>query len=79
MIVEQLREQTGLSPIECSIASYFLEAGEALRDQSARSIGARLNIAASTVSRLCKHLGYEGYNDFRDAYLDELRYLSSAF
>ncbi len=79
MIVEQLREQPGLSPIERSIASYFLEAGEALREQSARSIAAKLYTAPSTVSRLCKRLGYEGYTDFRDAYLDELRYLSSAF
>ncbi len=79
MIVEQLREQADFSPIERRVACYFLEAKDALRDQSARSIGTRLDIAASTVSRLCKHLGYAGYNDFRDAYLDELRYLSSAF
>ncbi len=79
MIVEQLREQTGFSPIECAISSYFLEEGESLRDQSARSIAARLYTAPSTVSRLCKRLGYDGYKDFRDAYLDELRYLSSAF
>lgn len=79
MIAEQLREQAGLSPIERTIANYFLDAGDALHDQSARSIGARLNIAASTVTRLCKRLGYRGYNDFRNAYLDELRYLSSAY
>ena len=79
MIVQQLREQKGFSPIEQSIANYFLEAGEGLREQSARSIASKLYTAPSTVSRLCKHLGYAGYNDFRDDYLDELRYLSSAF
>lgn len=79
MIVEQLKEQAGFTPIERSIADYFLEAGEALREQSARSIAAKLYTAPSTVSRLCKRLGYAGYNDFRDDYLDELRYLSSAF
>ena len=79
MIVEQLKEKSGFSPIERSIADHFLEAGEALREQSARSIAARLYTAPSTVSRLCKRLGYSGYNEFRDAYLDELRYLSSAF
>lgn len=79
MIVEQLKEQADLSPVERSIADYFLEAGDALRDQSARSIAAKLYTAPSTVSRLCKRLGFEGYNDFRDTYLDELRYLSSAF
>ena len=77
MIVEQLREQAGFSPIERSIADHFLSAGEALREQSARSIAARLYTAPSTVSRLCKRLGYSGYNEFRDASLDELRYLSS--
>ena len=79
MIVEQLREQDAFSPIERSVADYFLEAGDGLRDQSARSIAAKLYTAPSTVSRLCKRLGYDGYTDFRDAYLDELRYLSSAF
>lgn len=79
MIVEQLRDQDSFSPIEQTIADHFLAAGEALRDQSARSIAAQLYTAPSTVSRFCKRLGYEGYPDFRDAYLDELRYLSSAF
>ena len=79
MIVEQLRGQAGFSPIERTIADHFLAAGETLREQSARSIAAKLYTAPSTVSRLCKRLGYSGYNDFRDAYLDELRYLSSAF
>lgn len=79
MIVQQLREQAGFSPIERSIAEHFLSAGEALREQSARSIAAQLYTAPSTVSRLCKRLGYSGYNEFLDAYLDELRYLSSAF
>jgi len=79
MIVEQLKEQEGFSSIECSIANYFLEAGEALREQSARSIATKLYTAPSTVSRFCKRLGYEGYSDFRDDYLDELRYLSSSF
>ncbi len=79
MLVEQLKEKAGFSPIEGSIANHFLEAGETLREQSARSIAAQLYTAPSTVSRLCKRLGYSGYNEFRDAYLDELRYLSSAF
>ena len=79
MIVQQLREQEGFSPIERSVAKYFLDAGESLREQSARSIAAKLYTAPSTVSRFCKRLGYDGYNDFRDDYLDELRYLSSAF
>lgn len=79
MIGEQLKERSGFSAIECSIADYFLEAGSTLREQSARSIAAKLYTAPSTVSRLCKHLGFSGYNEFREAFLDELRYLSSAF
>jgi DNA-binding MurR/RpiR family transcriptional regulator len=58
MIVEQLQEKAGFSPIERSIADHFLEAGESLREQSARSIATRLYTAPSTVSRLCKRLGY---------------------
>lgn len=79
MLFEQLKQQKDFSPIERSIANHFLGAGEALRDQSARSIAAELYTAPSTVSRFCKRLGYSGYNDFRNAYLDELRYRSAAF
>lgn len=79
MIAEQLHAQEDFSDIERSIATYFVEQGMALQGQSARSIAARLYTAPSTVSRLCKRLGFGGYTDFRDAYLDELRYLSSAF
>lgn len=79
MIVEQLQERQGLSPIERDLADYFIAAGESLRTQSARSIAVELHTAPSTVSRFCKRLGYGGYNDFRDAYLEELRYVSSAF
>ena len=68
--LKQLQEKAGFSPIECSIADHFLAVGESLREQSARSIAARLYTAPSTVSRLCKRLGYSGYNEFRDAYLD---------
>ena len=37
MIVERLHEQNDLSPVERTIAQYFLKAGESLREQSARS------------------------------------------
>lgn len=56
-----------------------LRRGDTLREQSARSIATKLYTAPSTVSRFCKRLGYDGYSDFRDDYLDELRYLSSSF
>ena len=79
MIIEQLQEKAGFSPIECSVADLFLEEGEGLRNQSARSIAAKLYTAPSTITRLCKRMGYSGYGEFRDLYLDELRYLTGSF
>lgn len=79
MIIEQLQEKAGFSPIECSVADLLLEEGEGLRNQSARSIAAKLYTAPSTITRLCKRMGYSGYGEFRDLYLDELRYLTGSF
>ena len=50
MIIEQLQEKAGFSPIECSVADLFLEEGEGLRNQSARSIAAKLYTAPSTIA-----------------------------
>lgn len=79
MIIEQLQEKAGFSPIECAVADFFLDEGEGLRNLSARSIAAKLYTVPSTITRLCKRMGYSGYNEFRDLYLDELRYLMGSF
>ncbi|WP_136194145.1 MurR/RpiR family transcriptional regulator [Actinomyces procaprae] len=79
MIREDLQDKTGFSAAESAVADHLLQLGAAIRGLSARAIARQVHTAPSTVVRLCQRLGFEGYPDFRDAYLDELRYLSSAF
>ncbi|WP_103061503.1 MurR/RpiR family transcriptional regulator [Actinomyces qiguomingii] len=79
MIKEDLQDKTGFSAAESTVADHLLQLGATIRGLSARAIARQIHTAPSTVVRLCQRLGFEGYPDFRDAYLDELRYLSSAF
>lgn len=79
LIHERLSDQSNMSYIEKNIADYFLENPQALRELSARKLAEKLFIATSTISRFCKKVGYIGYNDFKEAYLEENNYLQSHF
>ena len=79
LIHERLNNQSNMSDIEKDIANYFLENPQALKELSARKLAEKMFIATSTISRFCKKIGYIGYNDFKDAYLEESNYLQSHF
>ncbi|MFQ9921940.1 MAG: MurR/RpiR family transcriptional regulator [Beduini sp.] len=44
-----------------------------------RYIAEKLFTAPSTIVRLCQKIGFQGYNQFREAYLQEQVYLSKHF
>lgn len=79
MIEDKLKARNGFSDVEKIVADYILDKREAIREESARHIAAQTYTSAASVTRLCQRLGYEGYHDFREAYLNELAYLSSHF
>lgn len=78
-IRDQLTNVHAYSPGEQLVAAYFLDQGEELAHKSARGIAADLYLSAPSVVRFCQKLGFAGYPEFRDAYLEELAYLSSHF
>ncbi len=79
LIRERLAQRADFSQADCAIADYILQRGAALQGESARHIAAAAYTSASSVVRLCQKLGFEGYNQFRDAWLAEGRYLSGHF
>ncbi|WP_028043249.1 MurR/RpiR family transcriptional regulator [Candidatus Stoquefichus massiliensis] len=79
LIHEKLKQREHYTNIECSIADYVLQQEEGLEHQSARSIANQLYMAPSTVVRFFQKLGFQGFNDFKSAYLEEVKYLSSHF
>lgn len=78
-IREMLQNKENFSNVESVIADYLLEIKEGIKNESSRHIADSLYISAPSIVRLCKKLGYKGYNDFKDAYLSELDYFSSHF
>lgn len=79
LIKERLKQQDGFTDIDCAIADFFLAEGETVRSLSVRQIAEQLYVAPSSVMRFCRRMGYPGFQDFKKAYLEELRYLTSHF
>lgn len=79
LIQNILKEKDQFSYVEGLVADYILMQQNDLANQSARFIAKQINTAPSTVIRLCQKIGYEGFNDFKQAFLREIEYLSSHF
>lgn len=79
LIKEKLKLKRDFSYNECCVAEYLLNNEQLLKDLSARFIASKTYTSASSVVRLCKKLGYDGFNDFKEDYLKELKYSESNF
>lgn len=79
LIHEQLNDQKKMSEIDQQIANFFLENPRELKQLSARKLAEKMYVAPSTISRFCQKIGYVGYNEFKEAYIEEYNYLQSHF
>lgn len=79
LILDKLKNDEVFSDAEKSIAAYFLERQLSLEGESIRHVAQATFTSPATVMRFCQRMGFEGYADFRDAYLKETAYLSSHF
>ena len=79
LITERLKEQKDFSKVDTVIADYFLNEENEWAEKSLRQIAQLLFVSPSSIVRLCHKIGFEGFLDFRTAYLHELNYLSSDF
>ena len=79
MIIDILKEKKNFSSIECSLADYFLKNPYELEKRSAREIAKNLYVSASAITRFCQKIGYDGYNEFKSAFISEYSYLNSHF
>lgn len=79
LLFERLSDQSHMTELEKSIANYFLNVGHHLDKKSSRSIASELFVSPSTISRFCQLVGYSGFNQFKESYLKDLKYLDSHF
>ncbi|MFV0395794.1 MAG: MurR/RpiR family transcriptional regulator [Coprobacillaceae bacterium] len=79
LVKEKLEQREKFSDLEKIIANYILEKAEKIKVETVRSIADKTYSSPSSVMRFFQKIGYEGYNEFKEEYLKELKYLSSHF
>lgn len=79
LIQEKLKNDNHFSNIEKAIAQYLLENQHQIKKASVRFIAEQTYTSPSSIMRFCQKLGFNGYTDFKEAYLEEIHYLSSHF
>ncbi len=76
MILNKI-EKTHFSESEANIMRYILRSGEKIADMTTKDIAEATFTSAPLCIRIAKKLGYEGWNDFKKAFLKELEYMYS--
>lgn len=67
------------SPSEKIIVDYILEKENKIKNSSTKMIADETYTSPSTLVRISKKLGYNGWNDFKSAYFEEVDYLNTHF
>ena len=75
LITERLRLKDIMSKTEEELADFFLREGENLKKYSSRSLAEATYTSPATIVRMCKRLGFAGFDDFKEQFLAEIRYL----
>lgn len=75
LIIDKLQNQKCMTVAEAGIASYLVAYGRDLKRYSTRDLADATYTSAATVVRLCKKLGFSGFNDFKERFLEEQRFL----
>jgi len=63
---------------ERTAAEYLLEHPGAVLDSNIRDLAAKIYVSPSTIIRLCQHIGFRGYREFRQAVIYELALYQSS-
>ncbi len=79
MIEDQLHKQESMTFTEKKIADYFLQVQDKIKAQSAHQIASQLYVHPSMITRFCQKLGFQGYNDFQNQYIEEIQYRQTHF
>lgn len=79
LLEEKLRHQSNMSPGEKSVADHILSLGKELKRYSTRNLADLSYTSPPTVIRLCKKMGYSGFEQLKEQYCTELDYLEQDF
>ena len=74
MLIHKI-ENTHFSESESIIIDYLLKKGEEIKDMTISQISQQTYTSPSLLIRISKKLGYNGFNEFKAAYIKELEYM----
>lgn len=79
LIIEKLERMEQLSEAEKEVAKKVIELKGQIKDMSIRELASNSYTSTSAVIRLCHKMGFRGYHDFKEKYLEEMKYLHEHF
>lgn len=79
MLLKDRMNNYPFSHSERIIVDYILDKQNEIKDYSTKMIADETYTSPSTLIRISKKLGFQGWNDFKDAYLNEVDYLNKHF
>ena len=79
MLLTEKMNETHFSYNERDVIQFIEKEKEKIENYSTTYIADQTDTTPSTLVRIAKKLGYSGWNDFKKAYLKEIRYLNSHF
>lgn len=79
LIQEKLSQFEIFTDVEKEVVLYFIKHREKIKNMTVRDIASVSFTSASTVIRVCKKLGFDGYNEFKEKFLEEMKYLYRNF
>lgn len=79
LIIEKLERMEQLSEAEKEVAKKVIELKGQIKDMSIRELASDSYTSTSAVTRLCHKMGFRGYHDFKEKYLEEMKYLHEHF
>lgn len=79
MLIIEKMQQTSFSQTESILINYILKERQNLKAKTAKQIALETYTNPSMLIRIAKKLGFGGWTELKDAYLEEIRYLDSHF
>lgn len=76
LVIEKLNLKDSMSETEKSIADFLLSKGMEISKYSTRNLAESIYTSPATIIRFCKKVGFKGFDDFKEKFLDEIQYLN---
>lgn len=79
MLLQEKMKTTDFSPSERIVADFILEKQELIQDYTTTMIAGETYTSPSVLVRIAKKLGFNGFNELKKAFLEEVQYLKHNF